>query len=135
APAVLHAVNAAMQQAQDAGEFSGYRAHSTEATAAVGHVGALPLVPRPDKGAAGDGDDEPVWRDSLTVPRLEPEETLRTLECRQAACWVAARIAAGIQPERIMVLARKRDPLTVLQTELRHLGIACDQPEKQVLGQ
>ena len=133
APAVLHAVNSVMQQAQDAGEFSGYRAHSTEASA-IGAIGALPLVPRPDKAAPAAG-DEPPWRDSLSTPRLEPEETLRTLECRQAARWIAARIAAGVAPEQIMVLARKRDPLTVLQAELRQLGIACDQPEKQVLGQ
>ncbi|MCZ2105725.1 MAG: UvrD-helicase domain-containing protein [Burkholderiales bacterium] len=135
APAVLAAVNAVMQQAQDAGEFSGYRAHSTESTDGTGHIGALPLVPRPGKDAAGAGGGESAWRDSLTTPRLEPEETLRTLECRQAARWVAARIAAGVQAEQLMVLARKREPLTVLQAELRHLGIACDQPEKQVLGE
>ncbi|MCA0311406.1 MAG: UvrD-helicase domain-containing protein [Proteobacteria bacterium] len=134
APAVLDAVNSVMQQAQDAGEFSGYRAHSTESSAS-GAIGALPLVPRPDKAAAPAAGDEPPWRDSLSTPRLESEETLRTLECRQAARWVAARIAAGVAPEQIMVLARKRDPLTALQAELRQLGIACDQPEKQVLGQ
>ncbi|HMT57492.1 MAG TPA: 3'-5' exonuclease, partial [Ottowia sp.] len=134
APAVLDAVNSVMQQAQDAGEFSGYRAHSTEASA-IGAIGALPLVPRPDKAAAPAAGDEPPWRDSLSTPRLEPEETLRTLECRQAARWIAARIAAGVAPEQVMVLARTRDPLTALQAELRQLGIACDQPEKQVLGQ
>ena len=134
APAVLHAVNTVMQQAQDAGEFSGYRPHSTESTAS-GHIGALPLVPRPDKNAAGADGGEPAWRDSLTTPRLEAEETLRTLECRQAARWVAWRLAAGVKAEQIMVLARKREPLTTLQAELRHLGIACDQPEKQVLGE
>lgn len=135
ASAVLAAVNTVMQQAQDAGGFSGYRAHSTE-SGASGGIHALPLVPRPGKSRGDVAADEAApWRDSLATPRREPEETLRTLECRQAARWIAARIAAGVAPEQIMVLARKRDPLTALQAELRQLGIACDQPEKQVLGE
>jgi ATP-dependent helicase/nuclease subunit A len=30
-----------------------------------------------------------AWRDSLTTPRDLPEDSLRTLECRQAARWLA----------------------------------------------
>ena len=130
---VLGAVNTVMLAAQAADEFSGYRAHSTESTAR-GHIGALPLIPRPDRAATGEG-DEPDWRDSLTTPRVALEDSLRTLESRQAARWIASRIAAGVPPDRVMVLARKRLPLGELQAELRQLGIACEQPEQQVLGE
>ena len=130
---VLGAVNTVMLAAQAADEFSGYRAHSTESTAR-GHIGALPLIPRPDRAATGEG-DEPDWRDSLTTPRVVLEDSLRTLESRQAARWIASRIAAGVPPDRLMVLARKRLPLGELQAELRQLGIACEQPEQQVLGE
>ncbi len=133
APEVLGAVNTVMLAAQAADEFSGYRAHSTESTAR-GHIGALPLIPRPDRAATGEG-AEPVWRDSLTTARVALEDSLRTLESRQAARWIASRIAAGVPPDRLMVLARKRLPLGELQAELRQLGIACEQPEQQVLGE
>ena len=133
APAVLGAVNAVMQQAQADGRFDGFRAHSTE-SAADGWVQALPLIPRPDKAGADTGDG-PAWRDSLSTPRRVLDETLRTLECRQAARWIALRVAAGVQPENIMVLARQRVALTALQVELRAQGIACEQPDKQMLGQ
>ena len=133
APEVLGAVNEVMLAAQAADEFSGYRAHSTE-SAARGHIGALPLIPRPDRAATDEG-DEPAWRDSLTTPRVVLEDSLCTLESRQAARWIAHRIAAGVPPERLMVLARKRLPLGELQSELRQLGIACEQPEQQLLGE
>lgn len=131
APGVLAVVNTVMQTAQQAGEFSGYRAH-TSASAAEGGAQALPLIPRAPRAAPAAA--QPAeWRDSLSTPRVEEEDTLRTLECRQAAHWIAARIAGGARPEQIMVLARKREPLTVLQTELRRLGIACEQPDKSLL--
>ena len=136
APAVLGAVNQVMEQAQAAGQFSGYRAHTTQSHTA-GEVGALPLIPRPDKSAAdGDADEgaAPAWRDSLTTPRVALEEKLNQLEARQAAQWIASRVAAGRAPQHIMVLARRRAPLGLLQAELRQLGIPCEQPEQQVLG-
>jgi ATP-dependent helicase/nuclease subunit A len=38
-----------------------------------------------------------TWRDSLTTPRELAEETLRTLEARQVAHWIAApRRQAGL---------------------------------------
>ncbi len=132
APAVLAAVNGVMRQAQDAGEFSGFRPHTTESREAGGGIGALPLVPRPD--APSPGADGPGWRDSLDTPRTEIEDSLRTLECRQAARWIAAQAAGGTPAREIMVLCRKRQPLGVLQAELRALGVPCEQPEQQLLG-
>ena len=133
APAVLAAVNQVMGELQDDGGYSGFRPHTTEEAAAPGRLAALPLIERPDKSAAQDG-PLPEWRDSLAEPRELPEETLVTQEARQAAHWLAAQIAAGTAPEHLMVLARKRAPLAVLEEELRHLGIPCDQPEDRVLG-
>ena len=134
APAVLDAVNAVMGAAQAAGTFDGYREHSTESGDARGLVAALPLIARPEKKDA-DPDAPDLWRDSLNTPRVEPEEHLRTLEARQAARWIAAQVAGGVPLRQIMVLSRKRQPLGELQTELRALGITCEQPEAQILSE
>jgi ATP-dependent helicase/nuclease subunit A len=75
------------------------------------------------------------WRDSLQTPRELPEDTLRNLECRQAARWLAAQLQAGLRPHDIMVLARKRDRLSVMEDELRALHIPAQQPEKTDLGE
>ncbi len=131
APEVLALVNTALGQAREAGEYEGFRTHSTESQEA-GAVLALPAIARPEKekkeAATG-------WRDSLTQPRHTPEDTLRELECRQAARWIAGQIAAGLHPSDIMVLARKRDRLSAMELELRALGIPALQPEKTELGE
>ena len=132
-PAVLAAVNQVMAQAQTAGDYAGFRPHTTESPDTTGGLAALPLIPRPE--TAQEAGELPEWRDSLTEPRTLPEETLMTLEARQAAHWLAAQIAAGTPPRELMVLARKRAPLSVLHAELRALGIACEQPEDRVLGE
>ena len=91
---VLAAVNGVMQAAADTG-YEGYRPHTTESKVA-GQVLRLPLVP------AEPGDDEvdpTVWRDTLTTPRDEAEEHIRTRECAQAARWVAQHLANGDQED------------------------------------
>ena len=127
---------AVMLQAQEEGAWNGYRSHTTESTAA-GRVLRLPPIPRPFKAGKDDAPEaaELPWRDSLTTPRETPEETLRTLEARQAARWVAAQIEAGTPPKEIMVLARQRNRLSPLADELRLLGIATVQPEKADLAE
>jgi ATP-dependent helicase/nuclease subunit A len=140
APPVLALVNQVMAQAQAEGDYPGFRSHSTESTEAGGTY-ALPQILRPGKAAA-DSEAEAGWRDSLSTPRVVPEETLRTLECRQAAHWLAQQIEdglhqkgeGGLQPRDIMVLSRKRDRLAVMQEELRSLHIPAQQPEKSDLG-
>ena len=136
APAVIGAVNAVMQQAQEEGVWSGFRPHTTE-SAAGGAVLCLPSIPRPPKPAREDAPDaaDLPWRDSLTTPRETLDETLRTLESRQAARWVAAQIAAGTSPKEIMVLARQRSRLSPLADELRVLGVPTVQPEKADLAE
>ena len=131
---VIAVVNQVMAAAQSVGEYHGFRAHSTESTE-VGAVLRLPQILRTGK----DMQEAPAagieWRDSLSTPREVPEETLRTLECRQAAHWLALQLKAGMQPQHIMVLARKRDRLAVMQDELRTLHIAAQQPEKTDLAE
>ncbi len=131
APAVLELVNATLGQAQAQQAYEGFRAHSTESDEA-GVVLALPVIPRPEKDKKEVATE---WRDSLVTPRHTLEDTLRELECRQAARWIATQIGAGVLPQHIMVLARKRDRLTAMEAELRALGIPALQPLKTELGE
>ncbi|MFC5497483.1 UvrD-helicase domain-containing protein [Caenimonas terrae] len=134
APAIMETVNAVMGAAQAQGMYDGFRPHTTASTQS-GSVVRLPQVPRegPDSVQA-----EPVeagrtdvgWRDSLTTPRELAEEKLVTLECRQAAAWIAQQIAQGLLPQQVMVLARRRDRLAAMEEQLRLLHIPAQQPEK-----
>ncbi len=136
APALLETINAVMVQAQADGEYEGFRPHTTESRE-QGSAWRLPVIARTAvrAEAAEVPEGELTWRDSLTTPRELPEERLVTLECRQAAAWVAQQIAAGARPADLMVLARKRDRLAVMEDELRALRIPAQQPEKTELGQ
>jgi ATP-dependent helicase/nuclease subunit A len=72
---------------------------------------ACPPLPMRMSDGQGASRDPLAWRDSLTEPRHEAEETQRMRECAQAAAWVAAQIASGTPPKEVLVLARKRDRL------------------------
>jgi ATP-dependent helicase/nuclease subunit A len=139
APAIIGLVNDAMAQAQEAREFEGFRAHSTESQEA-GSILKLPRVARAtedDVVTVAPIADGPAggWRDSLTTPRLIAEETRKTLECRQAARWLAQQLQNGaLRPQDIMVLARKRERLGLMQAELATLRIPAQQPEKNELA-
>ncbi|WP_295854039.1 3'-5' exonuclease, partial [uncultured Xylophilus sp.] len=86
-------------------------------------------VPRDD--GAGAAPAATGWRDSLTEPRVLPEDTLRHRECRQAAAWLAAQMRArGLAPRQVMVLARRRVALAAMDEALRALHIPATQPEK-----
>jgi ATP-dependent helicase/nuclease subunit A len=152
---VIRTVNAVMGAARENDGYDGFREHTT-GSSEEGAVGRLPAIPRKetetDSGALGG------WRDSLTTPREIPEETLRTLEARQAAAWIAAYLReqagrrAGPPPARpappggsdvgeatsvganhVMVLSRKRAGLLPLQDELRALHIPALVGEKTAL--
>ena len=127
AVAVIATVNAAMAQAAEADGYDGFRDHTTESDRA-GFAGRLPPVPRLKEEAVSPL--AAAWRDSLTTPRELPEETLRTLEARQAAAWIATQIAGGLKPADVMVLSRKRAGLLPLQDELRALNIPAQIGEK-----
>ncbi|ART59592.1 DNA helicase UvrD [Acidovorax carolinensis] len=128
ATGVIAAVNHVMGAALAQGETSGFRDHTTESTD-PGVLLRLPAILPPDSDGGGSTDPF-AWRDSLTEPRHEPEETQRMRECTQAAAWVAAQIAAGTPPNEVLVLARKRDRLAAMQEALRALHLPCVQPEK-----
>ena len=130
---VVEAVNTVMLQAQNVNQYSDYRAHSTE-IAIAGSVNSLPQIERVAKEKLGDDSAEPVWRDSLTEPREEVEEKTVTLECRQVAQFIETLLKSGKKPEEIMVLARKRSRLSLMQTELQTLSITSQQPEKTNLA-
>ncbi len=132
APEVIQAVNGVMLEATAAGDYSGFRAHTTASTG-VGDVVRLPQVARSALQKAAP--DPWVWRDSLATPQTEAEDTLRTLEARQAAAWLAAKVRAGVAPGDIMVLSRKRAGLAPLQEALRALGIPAQVAEKTALGE
>ena len=129
AQAVIDVLNESFQQAQQDREFEDFRAHTTDAQQ-LGRVGRLPPVPRPQRSA----DALLHWRDSLTQPREQAEETLRSLECQQAAHFVAAQLQAGCRAQDIMILARKRDRLSAMHLALRALGIPANLAEKKDLA-
>jgi len=144
APAVVQALNAVMQDAENAGEYgeavgAAFRPHTTGSDADGGVLLLPSAVPADDTDAPASG-SEPAsesptetdpWRDSLTQPRHTPEEKRPALEARQAADWIAAELASGqLRPGDVMVLARKRERLGWLFEALRERGIPADQPEK-----
>ncbi len=131
--AVVQAINGVMSDAELLSAVKLFRSHSTESRV-TGAVLGLPLVERPQRLGRTVA-AEPTWRDSLTMPRWPPEEELRLRECRQVADWVVERIAQGATHSDIMILARKRDRLVMLEGELRARHIACEQPERTDLGE
>ncbi|MDP2449402.1 exodeoxyribonuclease V subunit beta [Polaromonas sp.] len=175
AQGVIRTVNAVMGAARENDGYDGFREHTT-GSSEEGAVGRLPAIPRsadnsvraelveafdgtsasPSTGS-GRTDIGGGWRDSLTTPREIPEETLRTLEARQAAAWISRLLAptlgTGVSslppegahfslgrpggktllPSDIMVLSRKRAGLLPLQDELRALHIPALVGEKTAL--
>lgn len=143
ATTVIATVNAVMSDAAQADAYDGFRAHTTSSSEA-GWVCKLPPIARPGRPAGEardtdgadddellDGSGDAEWRDSLTSARELPEETLRTLEARQAAAWIAQQLAsAGLQAADVMVLSRKRAALLPVQDELRRLHIPAQIGEK-----
>lgn len=135
AKTIVHTVNTAMLGAQGEALYSGFRVHTSESpdTGALLHL--PPIVPASaakDTADTGDTDDtgDLPWRDSLTQARHEAEETAQMQECAQVARWIEAQLAAGLAPKDIMVLARRRERLSHMESALRALHIVCVQPEK-----
>ncbi|MEI8028712.1 MAG: UvrD-helicase domain-containing protein [Comamonadaceae bacterium] len=134
---VIAAVNNAMGEACATDGYAGFRAHTTSSSE-LGAVCKLPPILRSARqaNATPDGDDVSAevapWRDSLTTPREVPEDTLRTLEARQAARWIAQQLA-GLPASEVMVLSRRRSALLPLQDELRKLHITVQIGEKTEL--
>ncbi|MBL8387520.1 MAG: UvrD-helicase domain-containing protein [Hydrogenophaga sp.] len=130
APAVVQALNAAMGAAAEDGDYPGFRPHTTHSQA-DGQVMALPAIARAPRDSARGGaeDEEPVWRDSLSQPRMPPEEEgSAEREAAQVADWIACEVQRGRAPDAFMVLARKRSRLRLVHQALRAHGIAGEAP-------
>jgi len=125
-PEVLDIVNEVFAQAQREGEFSGFRAHTTELARSTPGAGVfmLPRVPRPPRAARGAAAPAAAWRDSLTTPRHEPEEVLREREAALVAQAIHGLVAAQtLRPAEIFVLSRKRESLRLVAQALRRLQV------------
>ncbi|HET9643667.1 MAG TPA: 3'-5' exonuclease, partial [Burkholderiaceae bacterium] len=134
APAVLETVNAVFEVAGEQGGFQGFRRHTTGAEDIEGSVvQSLPRIERRDR--EGDAAATPAgWRDSLTTPRREPEQTLRQDEAQQVARAVEALIGRdGIAPGEIFVLARRRALLGAAALALQARHIPYIAPEDNAL--
>ncbi|MBI5255316.1 MAG: UvrD-helicase domain-containing protein [Burkholderiales bacterium] len=124
APGVMAVLNQVFEAAAAAGEFTGYRTHSTEvAQGPAPAVRSLPEAQRPPRQKAGEV--AAAWRDSLTTRRVEPEQQLRRAEAAQVAAAVCELVATGQAPGSIMVLSRKRAALGWAAEELRLRHVPC----------
>ena len=126
APEVLEAINAVFEEAQQQGEFAGFRAHTTEILPLEGAgVQLLPRVPRPPPEAGMDPDQALAWRDSLSVPRVEVEVRVREPEAQQVAAAVHRLVTReGFLPGDIHILCRKRESLGLVGDSLTALHVA-----------
>jgi len=119
APEVITVLNGVMGQASEAGEFPGFRPHTT-ASELSGGVRVLSDVARPEKAEV----DLSAWRDALTTPRELPQATVKEAEAWQVARAVAELVTSdGHAPDDIFVLARRRAPLMMVAAALDHLGV------------
>lgn len=133
APEVLTVLNAVFAQAEAAGEFAGFRPHSTALGSVAGAgVSRLPVVLREPKESSDTAVDD-AWRDTLSVPRIEPEQRLRQQEADRVAQAVHEVLASGVAAGEIYVLCRKRDPLRLAAASLAALGVPCAAVEEAAL--
>ncbi|MFM9916359.1 MAG: UvrD-helicase domain-containing protein, partial [Rhizobacter sp.] len=133
APEVLAVLNCVFSQAGRDGEFAGFRPHSTSIESVPGAgVCSLPLVLREprDRGEAADAHS---WRDTLAVPRVEPEQRLRQQEADRLASAVREVLAGGVSPGQVQVLCRKRESLRLAAASLQALGVPCAAVEEGAL--
>ncbi|HEY6134476.1 MAG TPA: UvrD-helicase domain-containing protein, partial [Rubrivivax sp.] len=137
APEVVTALNAVFEPASASGEWPGFRPHTTAAAGGVG-LRRLPDVLRPEKAARmpAEAAEAPVWRDTLTEPRHEPEEQLRAREAQHVAQAVAELLGAGRwRPKDIMVLSRKRVALRAVSEALLAVQVPHVMPEAVRVGE
>ena len=135
APAVIAAINGVFGQATAAGDFAGFRDHTTEVGFDAGSaVEALPRHPRDRSAGKVERNAVPIWRDSLTTPRLEPDIVLREREAASVAQAIAAQLAAGASPADVFVLCRKRETLRLVATALEQAHIAHSAVEDTTLA-
>ncbi|MFL6660953.1 MAG: UvrD-helicase domain-containing protein [Rhizobacter sp.] len=141
APEVLGVINSVFEAAQQGGEFSGFRRHTTEHPPRPdAGVFRLPWNPRPPGTVAADsatnagatvaGSAAAEWRDSLTRGRIEVEERIRQPEADAVAAAVRSLLGEGaFRPGEIHVLCRKRESLRLVAQSLAALHVPFAAPE------
>ena len=130
APGIIDALNLCMHQAAAAGEFPGYRTHTTE-SALQARVQSLPTIGRQalTKHEPPDG-----WRDTLGQARVSEQISLKQLEAEQIADAIQELVAReGMPVGEIYVLARKRASLAWVADALSQRGIPNLAPENTYL--
>ena len=138
APVVIAAINGVFGAASAEGAFVGFRLHTTEvepAAAGDDTVDALPRSLRVGRAARSNAKATPVWRDTLTMPRLEPDIVVREREAARVARHVAAVLAGGAPPREVFVLCRKRETLRLVATALEREQIAHSAVEDTALAE
>jgi ATP-dependent helicase/nuclease subunit A len=132
APGVIDALNACMHEAAQAGDFPGFRTHTTE-SADTAVVQVLPTILR---SALVKPSVRETWRDSLTEPREVAQTSLKQLEAEQIAQAIVELInVEGKAAKDIYVLARKRASLVLVAEALSLAGINNVAPENAMLAE
>ena len=134
APAIVAAINAVFTAAEAEGAFAGFRPHTTEVEPTPGDaVQSIGRTDRPSK-AARQAAAEPVWRDSLLVPREAAEELLREHEAGRVATGIAKLAGHRVGgAQSIHVLARRRQSLRFAAAALQGARVAHGPVEDGVL--
>ena len=133
APEVVAAINGVFEAASDDGDFPGFRPHTTEVDSPAGTIESLPRHSR-DRRAARFDPATATWRDTLTMPRLEPEVVLREREAATVVERVVALLARGTAPDAIFVLCRKRETLRLVAAALEREHVAHSAVEDTALA-
>jgi ATP-dependent helicase/nuclease subunit A len=135
APDVIAAINGVFGAAAIEGAFDGFRSHTTEVAApSACAIEALARHPRDRRAGRPDPNVEPVWRDTLTMPRLEPEVVLREREAATVAQRIATMLAQGAAPSEVFVLCRKRETLRLVAAALEREHVAHSAVEDTTLA-
>jgi ATP-dependent helicase/nuclease subunit A len=133
APEVVAAINGVFGAATAAGDFPGFRPHTTEVASPAGSVESLPRHPR-DRRAVRFDAGTATWRDTLTTARLEAETVLREREAATVGERVVALLAHGTAPDAIFVLCRKRETLRLVAAALEREHVAHSAVEDTALA-
>jgi len=139
APGVVGVINQVFGRFALEGRLAVWRDHSTEVQDVADAPPALQRLPsaeRPARAARDTAADAlPVWRPSLTVPRIEARAVLREAEAGELARAVEALVRGeGVAPQDIFVLARTRAVLALAADALAALHLPHVAAEGLSLG-
>lgn len=118
-------------------EFEGFVEQTSEREEWPAHIEVMPLIPAPDR----QNQEMAVtsMRNPLMTPRVDVEDQRRKQEAQQLAqqimemvgSWQVSDAKGGWRPARysdVMILTRRKTPLSVYETALRDAGIPFESP-------